>query len=249
MRSLRSTLAYDGTHFFGFQRQPGKRTVQGELERVLSKVAAEPIVVTASGRTDAGVHALGQVVGYRTNCTLPSDVFVRAVNAELPDDISLFDVTPVADNFDPIRDAISKRYRYVLEDSRRPDVFARHYLWHIRKRLNVEAMREAAQTLVGKHDFTSYETTGSSRVTRVRTVLEILVERRPAEFNDRVIVEVEADGFLYNMVRNIVGTLVQVGRGKRPISWPGEALAARDRQAAGMTAPAQGLFLLWVRYE
>jgi len=249
MRWLRMTIAYDGTDFAGWQRQPHSRTVQGEFERVLEQITGEQIAVVASGRTDAGVHALGQVIGFKTASQLPDDVLLRAINAELPDDITAFDVRPTRDDFDPIREAVRKRYRYVIEDSRVPDLFARRYLWHVRRRLDVEAMRTAAQPLVGTHDFTSYETAGSSRVTTVRTVYDLLVERRPTEFGDRILVEVEADGFLYNMVRNIVGTLVIVGRGKRPIAWPGEALAARDRQAAGMTAPAQGLFLMWVKYD
>lgn len=249
MRSLRMTIAYDGTDFAGWQRQTQTRTVQGEFERVLQQVTGESITVVASGRTDAGVHALGQVVGFKTTSSLPHHVLLRAMNAELPDDITVFEVGDAPDDFDPIRHALCKRYRYVIEDSPTPDLFARRYLWRVRKRLQVEWMQAAAQALVGKHDFTSYETAGSSRLTTVRTVSEVLVERSSGERRDRIFVEVEADGFLYNMVRNIVGTLAMVGRGKRPISWPGEVLAARDRRQAGMTAPAQGLFLKWVKYE
>lgn len=248
-RMLRMTIAYDGTDFTGWQRQNRKRTVQGEIERVLAKITGETIAAVASGRTDSGVHALGQVVGFQTRTWIDNASLLRAINAELPEDITAFDVSSAPDDFHAIRDAVRKRYRYVIEDSRVPDVFARKYLWHVRKRLDVEAMQVAAQALVGQHDFTSYQTSGSSRLSTVRTVHELLVERQPSERTDRVIVEVEADGFLYNMVRNIVGTLVVVGRGTRPISWPGEVLAARDRRKAGMTAPAQGLFLLWVKYE
>jgi tRNA pseudouridine38-40 synthase len=243
------TIAYDGTDFVGWQRQPGQRTVQGELERVLTYVTGEATPVTASGRTDAGVHALAQVVGFQTHSQLPPETLLKALNAELPDDICVFDVSPAPEDFDPIRDAVRKRYRYVIEDSRPPDLFMRQYYWRVFNRLDIDAMTAAAAALVGKHDFVSFETGGSSRLTTVRTIHELLIERRLDARTERVVMEVEADGFLYNMVRNIVGTLVLVGRGKRPIAWPGEVLAAKDRRAAGMRAPARGLFLMWVKYE
>jgi tRNA pseudouridine38-40 synthase len=150
--------------------------------------------------------------------------------------------------FHALRDALRKRYRYVIQDGRLPDLFARKYVWHVYQRLDEAAMREAAAALVGRHDFASYETSGSPRLTTTRTVFDLVVERRPAELTDRVIIEVEADGFLYNMVRNIAGTLVAVGKGKEPPSWPGQVLARLDRRAAGMTAPPQGLFLVGVEY-
>lgn len=243
------TIAYDGTDFTGWQRQGTKRTVQGEIERVLAKITGETIAAVASGRTDSGVHALGQIVGFQTYSQYSNADLLRAINAELPDDITAFDVSDAPADFHAIRDAVSKRYRYVIEDNRIPDLFARRYLWHIRKRLDVEAMKQSAQALIGTHDFKSYQSMGSMRLSTTRTVHEILVDRQPGERTDRIIIEVEADGFLYNMVRNIVGTLVLVGRGSRPISWPAEVLAAQDRRAAGMTAPAQGLFLLWVKYD
>jgi tRNA pseudouridine38-40 synthase len=249
MRSLRSTIAYDGTHFAGWQRQPGQRTVQRAFEETLQKITGEATCVTASGRTDAGVHALGQVVGFNTHCMYEPDVLVKALNAQLPEDIVVFDVATAPDDFDPIRDAVRKRYRYVLHDGRIPNIFDRQFSWHIWQELDVAAMQHAAKLLEGKHDFASFETGGSSRLTSVRTVYEVLVERQGCEYTDRVVIEVEADGFLYNMVRNIVGTLVQVGRGRRPIEWVSEVLTALDRQAAGQVAPAQGLFLMWVKYD
>jgi tRNA pseudouridine38-40 synthase len=249
MRFLRMTVAYDGTDFTGWQRQTKKRTVQAEIERALKSITGETILAVASGRTDAGVHALGQVVGFQTHSQISNKALLRAINAELPEDITAFDVTDAPDDFHAIRDAVRKRYRYVIEDNRIPDLFMRQYLWHIRKRLDVEAMKEAAKSLLGTHDFKSFQTSGSSRLSTTRTVYEILVDRQPGERTDRIIVEVEADGFLYNMVRNIVGTLVLVGRGTRPISWVAEVLASHDRRRAGMTAPARGLFLLWVKYE
>jgi tRNA pseudouridine38-40 synthase len=172
----------------------------------------------------------------------------KALNAELPEDMLVFEVVEAPHRFHAQRHAVRKRYRYVVQDGRLPDLFARKYVWHVYQRLDVDAMRVAAQALVGTHDFASYQTSGSQRLTTVRTIQDLLVERRQAELTDRVVIEVEADGFLYNMVRNIAGTLVAVGKGKQPVSFPAVALSKKDRQAAGMTAPAQGLFLVGVEY-
>lgn len=248
MRTFKLTLAYDGTDFAGWQWQPKQRTIQGELQATLKRITQEEIKCIASGRTDAGVHALGQVVSVDSETCLAPDVLCRALNAELPEDMLVFEVVEAPPRFHAQRDAIRKRYRYVVEDGRLPDLFDRKYVWHVYQRLDVEAMKEAARPLVGTHDFASYETSGSQRLSTVRTIYDLLVERRQAELTDRVVMEVEADGFLYNMVRNIVGTLVAVGKGKQPIGWPAAALEKRDRREAGMTAPAQGLFLVGVEY-
>jgi tRNA pseudouridine38-40 synthase len=248
MATFRLTLAYDGTDFAGWQWQPAKRTIQDELELALDRITGDRPKCFASGRTDAGVHALGQVVSFSSQTRLEPDVLARALNAELPDDLLVFHVARAADRFHAQRDAVRKRYRYVIEDGRVRDLFSRRYLWHIYQRLDVEAMQAAATALVGTHDFASYETTGSSRLTTVRTIFDLTIERDARELTDRVIIEVEADGFLYNMVRNIVGTLVAVGRGKESTDWPANVLELRDRTKAGMTAPAQGLFLVGVNY-
>lgn len=249
MRTLKLTLAYDGTAYAGWQWQQGQRTLQGELEAALARITGETIRVTASGRTDAGVHAFGQVVSFQTGSQLSAAVLQKALNAELPDDMAVLAAVDERDGFHAIRNAVRKRYRYVIYDGPVRDVFRRQYAWHYRRRLDVEAMQRAAQALAGTHDFRSFETTGSQRTSSVRTVFEISVARAGQGSRETVTVEIEADGFLYNMVRSIVGTLVEVGRGERPETWPAEALAARDRRAAGMTAPAQGLFLLHVEYE
>jgi tRNA pseudouridine38-40 synthase len=248
MTTFRLTLAYDGTDFAGWQWQPERRTVQGELQAALERITGEQIKCKASGRTDAGVHALGQIVSFDSETKHAPEVLTRALNAELPEDLLVFEVTRAPDGFDALRHALRKRYRYVLEDGRERDLFQRKYLWHIWQRLDVAAMHVAAAPLVGMHDFRSFQTTGSSRLTTVRTIFDLLVERRVGELTDRIIIEVEADGFLYNMVRNIVGTLVAVGKGKEPTAWPAEVLEQRDRTKAGMTAPAQGLFLVGVEY-
>jgi tRNA pseudouridine38-40 synthase len=279
MRSLRLTVSYDGTDFCGWQIQPNQRTVQGELQAAIQRITGEPVKVIGSGRTDAGVHALGQVASIATNCSLSPRVFHRAVNSELPEDVVLLDVAEAPPGFHATGDCSSKRYRYQVDNGPVPDLFLRRTSWYHRSPLDGEAMHEAAQALLGRHDFRSFESTGSERPDTVRTIMDIVVKevnvvevpvnctagqaRSGTHQNGRQIVEahpsiegrsalihfeVEADGFLYNMVRAIVGTLIQVGRGKQPISWPGEVLASVDRRRAGATAPPQGLFLLKANY-
>lgn len=269
MRTLKLTIAYDGTAYAGWQLQPGKPTVQGLLERALKKITGHRAPTLASGRTDAGVHALGQVVGVRTDCALPPETLLKALNAHLPRDIAVLEAVDAPDGFHPIRDVLRKRYRYVIHDGSVRDVFCRRTAWHdARGRLDVEAMRRSAAPLIGRHDFRSFQSSGAPRKTTVRTVFELSIDRGRAgqgggpSLSDRcdhaaalsafsdafILIDIAADGFLYNMVRAIVGTLTQVGRGRKPESWPGEALEAVDRRRAGPTAPPQGLFLVQVDY-
>jgi len=289
MRTLKLTLAYDGTAYAGWQVQPGCRTVQGTLEAAVRKVTGQSVRVVASGRTDAGVHALGQVAGFQTHSDLPADVLRRALNAELPEDVAVLEVAEAADGFHPIRDALRKRYRYLIHDAPVRDVFGRQYCWHYTHgRLDAEAISRAAGALLGTHDFRSFQSSGAERESSVRTIFDISVQRLRSgegttvtiwrgtvpfslrenrdspplihspilreeqgrgEEHDWITLEVEADGFLYNMVRAIVGTLVEVGRGAQGESWPAEVLQAADRAAAGPTAPPQGLFLVRVDYD
>jgi tRNA pseudouridine38-40 synthase len=249
MRTIKLTLSYDGTDYAGWQIQPRQRTVQQTLEEVVEKITGFRSSILASGRTDAGVHALGQVASFRSATQLSVDVLQRAINAQLPQDIAVHCAEDVPDGFNPIRHAVRKRYRYLVFDGPVRDVFQLRYTWHwVYGRLNVEAMQRAAASLVGTHDFSSYETSGAPRKSSIRTIHAIDIERGRGERAGMVILEVEANGFLYNMVRNIVGTLVEVGRGAESEGWPQEVLVARDRCRAGRTAPPQGLFLLWVEY-
>ncbi|MBL9124989.1 MAG: tRNA pseudouridine(38-40) synthase TruA [Planctomycetaceae bacterium] len=255
MRTFKLILAYDGTDFAGWQRQPGPRTLQGVFEEVLGRVTGAPVTVEASGRTDAGVHALGQVVSFSSETRLEPAVLERALNAELPDEMLVRKLVEAPAGFHARFDAIGKRYRYALQDGPQRNPFGRRYAWHCRHRLDAAAMHEAAQLLLGKHDFRSFETQWPNRETSVRTITDILVARRAGQggdpfgpFSAGLHVEVAADGFLYNMVRAIVGTLVEVGRGAREMAWVAEVLAAQDRKAAGQTAPPEGLFLLHVDY-
>lgn len=245
MTNFRLTLSYDGTDFHGWQTQPGLRTVQETLEAAIGAVTREPRVrVNASGRTDTGVHALGQVVNVRSETKLSAEVLHRAVNANLPEDVVVRSCEPADDAFDANRDAVAKLYRYTIHDGPVPDLFSRRYCHHSRHSLDAGAMAEAAGALLGTHDFRCFETEWPNRATSVRTISLAKVARE-GEF---VTLEVEADGFLYNMVRAIAGTLMNVGRGYWPVGEMAAIVAAGDRTRAGPTAPARGLCLVRVTY-
>lgn len=246
MRFVRLTLAYDGTDFFGWQWQPGMRTVQQVVEEAIHRVTGDQLRVVAAGRTDTGVHALGQAVSLETSSKLSNDVLLRAINANLPSDVCVLQVDSAPEGFNAIESSNGKRYQYLIRDGQLRGVFGRQYTWQTRHRLDVEAMQSAAQGLLGTHDFSTFQNVGSPRVSPVRTVRDIHVTRVGGWEGDRIAIEVEADGFLYNMVRNIVGTLVDVGKGKRPVEWPAAVLAERKRTNAGMCAPPHGLYLLRV---
>jgi len=246
-RTIKLTLAYDGTEFAGWQFQPGQRTLQDTLEQTLEKITGQFSRVFASGRTDAGVHALAQVVSFETESALSAEILQRALNAELPHDMAAAMVEEAPSGFNARRDAKRKRYRYQICDGRVRDVFRRRCAWQVFNRLDVPAMQRATEVLVGKHDFASFETAGSERETTERTVFELMVTRIK-EPDHLIEIEIEADGFLYNMVRNVVGTLVEVGQERQRESWVAEVLAARDRRRAGPTAPPQGLCLVCVQY-
>jgi tRNA pseudouridine38-40 synthase len=248
MRTFKLTLAYDGTAYAGWQMQPAKPTIQAALEAALTKITGETIRAAASGRTDAGVHALEQVVSFKSATPLSPDTLRNALNAELPRDMAALAVERAADDFHARSDAIRKRYRYQIHDGDVPDVFHRPYCWHYRQALDADAMGRAAQAFVGTHDFRSFEYRWPQRSSSVRTIYEASVRRGPG-LHGMITFEVAGNGFLYNMVRALVGTLVEVGRGTKPESWPAEVVAAGDRRAAGMTAPAQGLFLVRVDYR
>lgn len=244
------TIAYDGSDYAGWQVQPGELTIQGMLERALVKVIKKRVPVTGSGRTDSGVHAIGQVASialdnWRASC----DALCRAINSRLPRDICVLQVERAPYDFHAIRDCIGKRYRYRLQAGGMRDPFDHRYLWHIRGSLDVEAMSAAANLLLGQHDFACFQAAGSERKSTVRSIRDISLTAQPSGCGGQTVVfEVEADGFLYNMVRNIVGTLVDVGRRKNPPCWIGQLLQSKDRTLAGQTAPPHGLYLLRADY-
>ena len=247
MRNIRLTLSYDGAAYAGWQHQADRLSVQEVLERAILAVTGAAARPLASGRTDAGVHALGQMACFRTRCRLAPEILKRALNANLPDDVAVLALEESPADFHPLRSVARKRYRYVLHDGPNRDVFQRGYCWHCwRSGLDDAAMQRAAAALVGTHDFASFQTSGAERASTVRTVYELSVQRCAPPQADFIHIEAEANGFLYNMVRTIVGTLVEVGRGARGEDWPAAALAACDRRRAGPTAPPQGLFLVEV---
>ena len=248
-RSLKLTVCYEGTAYAGWQVQSDSPTVQETLERTWRKITGETLRITASGRTDAGVHALGQVASLATETHLTNDVLQRALCEDLPEDIAVLSVEEAPDGFHAIRDAVSKRYRYQIHNSPTPPVFDRHFVWHLPRPLESVAMARAARALVGRHDFSSFESAGAERASSVRTVSLLSVEQGRGGRPERITIDIEADGFLYNMVRTIVGTLVEVGRDAESEDWPAEVLAAKNRKTAGPTAPPQGLFLVKVEYE
>ena len=252
MRTICLTLAYEGTRYSGWQVQPGQLTVQGALAEAIHIVSGEHVASCGSSRTDAGVHALGQVVAFTTASDLDPAVWVRALNATLPDDVSVLAGSEVPSGFDPIRMAVRKRYRYRIHDAPFRPVLGRQFVWRRKSRLDTHAMQVAADILVGEHDFTSFETTPSTRLSKVRTIHTASVVRHCGADGvpgAEVWVEVDGNGFLHNMVRIIVGSLGLVGAGKQPSAWMREAIAARTRGAAGPTAPPEGLVLVSIEID
>ncbi len=246
MRNFKLILSYDGTDFRGWQTQPGFRTVQETFEAALAQLTGEPkIRANASGRTDSGVHAVGQVVNFYSEMRVPMAKLVTAINAHLPDDLVVRAAEEVPESFNANRDAIRKLYRYVIHDGATANPFLRRYCCRSKLRLDAAAMARAAEPLKGQHDFHSFETEWPNRKSSVRTITHLRVNRA----SDYIWIDVEADGFLYNMVRAIAGTLINVGRGFWPEAKVAEILAAEDRVQAGPTAPAQGLFLMRVTYK
>ena len=251
MRRLKLELAYDGTRYKGWQRQADVPSIQEEIEKTLCKITEEHIAVTGSGRTDAGVHALKQVAAFSTESKLEPTVFYRALNGFLPNDIRILNVSEVPMSFHPIRDAESKRYRYLIDDGRPFCPLSRNYCWVSKNVLDISVMQSAAEYLLGTHDFVCFQSQGSPRETTVRTIRDVLVCRTDASLLHGPIIqiEVEADGFLYNMMRAIVGTLVQFCIKKFPPERMHAVIASCDRTQAGPTAPPQGLYLVDVVYR
>ena len=269
VRTIRMTLAYDGTNYCGWQVQPNGVSLQEVVERALSQFTHEPVRVVASGRTDAGVHAAGQVVSFETTSTAPCRAFVQGLPIHLPNDVVVRDAGEVAAGFHARFDAKSKWYRYVIHNSVIRSPFLRtSALWQ-RSHLNDEAMHAAANVLVGTHDFRCFETNWPNRSSSVRTIFRSQVSRlaswqvwnsdlgpnvaqntEPQHESDRPFLcfDVEADGFLYNMVRAIVGTLIHVGRGRWTADDMRRIVENGDRALAGETAPAHGLYLMRVDY-
>lgn len=239
------TIAYDGTAYHGWQLQPGRRTVQGVLEEAILRLTGEERRVAASGRTDAGVHAEGQVVAFDLERAWEARRLQLALNAVTAGDLAVKSVEAVADEFDPRRWASRRRYVYTIWNTSWDSPFHRRYAWRVGVSLDVGEMQRAASCLLGEHDFTSFRAAGCDAESPVRRIFRSDLRQD----GERIEYTIEATAFLRHMVRNVVGTLVEVGRGKRKADSIPELLAARDRTLAAPTAPPRGLSLVEVRYE
>lgn len=245
MRTLKITLSYDGTRFVGWQRQAEGESIQGVLEDALARFEGGPVTVHGAGRTDAGVHALGQVASAGVTFTHPVETLQRALNAQLPEEVRVVDVADVPADFHARFSARSKTYRYHLRAGGVGDPFTRAFTWQLAERLDIEAMREAASALVGTHDFAAFQCTGTETSTTVRTISRSEV----AAEGDLIRYDVAGNGFLRHMVRSIVGTLVEIGWGRRTVGSMPKLLLGGTRADAGATAPPHGLFLVRVDYD
>jgi tRNA pseudouridine38-40 synthase len=243
-RTLKLTIAYDGTDFAGWQMQAGQRTVQGALEDALAPIDGERVVVHSAGRTDAGVHAAGQVISFALKSSIACDALVRAINVRLPQDVRVMQAEVAAEGFNARFDALHKTYHYVIFTGAVVPPPIRHFVWHVPQSLDVSAMNDAAAVLLGEHDFAAFQAAGGDVITTRREILASVVTAA----DDRLTYEVTGTGFLRHMVRNIVGTLVDIGRGRMPASEMIRILQSRDRAEASATAPPQGLTLWRVDY-
>lgn len=242
---LRAVVEYDGTNFCGLQYQPAVRTVAGELQKRLRALLREDVKITAAGRTDAGVHATGQVVSFHTQAAFPFEKLGIALNSELPKDVSVRDVAGVQAGFSARFSALERTYVYAIYARPEPSPLLSRWAYHVWRPMDLERFLRGAAHLIGERDFRSFCGMLPESGPTIRTVRHLSATRR----GDLIRVEIRADGFLHRMVRNIVGTLTECAAGKRdPDSVP-EILAAKDRSAAGLTAPPQGLYLAGVRYK
>jgi len=245
MPNFKITIEYDGSAYHGWQRQAADRTIQGEIENALMTMTGNSITVTGSGRTDAGVHALNQAANFRCATSLTPENFLKGLNSLLPEDIVITSCKVVPEEFHAQYDVKSKVYDYRILNRLLPAAISRQYAWHIRKKLDLSAMQEALCCILGSHDFKAFEGSGSPRVSTVRCILNADLVKTD---NDYLVLKIEGDGFLKFMVRNIVGTLVDVGLGKITPDDFKQILISKDRNLAGITAPAHGLFLIEVKY-
>ena len=244
MRNIKLTIRYDGTEYAGWQFQKNAVSIQETIEKALRKITGRKVSVIASGRTDAGVHAAAQIANFRTSSKMPLKNLRLALNAVLPDDIVITDAEEASLKFNAQKSATSKLYRYTIYNKDFMDPLLRRFASKCYFKIDIARMRKGAKCLIGRHDFTSFQTKDSPRKNAFRTIKKIAIKRA----GDVICIDIEADGFLYNMVRNIVGTLIEVGRGKFATEKVKEILARKDKCSCGPTAAAKGLCLIKVRY-
>ena len=245
MKNFKITIEYDGGAYHGWQRQASGRTIQGEIENALATMTGNRVSVTASGRTDAGVHALRQTANFKCTTSLSPEVFFNGLNSLLQKDIVITSCESVPNKFHARYDVKSKTYLYRILNRPIPAAINRQYSWHIRKKLDLDAMQNALRCIIGRHDFKAFEGSGSPRTDSIRCIITADLKRTDDEY---LVLTLEGDGFLKFMVRNIVGTLVDVGLGKLTPAEFELILASKNRDLAGITAPAHGLFLVDVKY-
>jgi tRNA pseudouridine38-40 synthase len=246
MQRVALGIDYAGHLFHGFQAQPhDTKTVQGSIEKALSAITNEQTTLVCAGRTDAGVHATNQVVHFDTLAERTDTAWLRGANAKLPDGVAIRWAKNVTPNFHSRFSAKHRTYRYVIYNTRTHSALLKHFVTWDRRRLNVDAMAEASQALVGQHDFNALRASQCQANNAVRNIHYITLSRQ----DDFIILEIQATAFLYHMVRNIVGVLTAIGSGEKPVSWAAEVLESRNRQCAGVTAPPDGLYLVAVDYE
>lgn len=245
MKNIKLTIEYDGTLFNGWQKQENQRTVEGELEKSIKKATGEDVKILASGRTDRGVHAYGQVANFMTDSTIPGDRFLYALNDKLPDDISIKSSEEVHRSFHARYSAHRKTYRYIIlnEDIRSP--IYRNYAYQVKHKLDFKSMKKAIHHFVGRQDFSAFVPYKSNIDKNIRTVYDVRLLKKD---DSSIELEIDGNGFLHNMVRIIVGTLVEVGHGRRSPESVADIISGKDRAKAGHTAPAEGLYLLKVFY-
>jgi tRNA pseudouridine38-40 synthase len=244
MRKIRLTVEYDGTRYSGWQRQPNGLAVQQVIEEALFQLLGEKVELRSSGRTDAGVHALGMPAAFTTSCNLPLKAFIDGTNRFLPPDIAIREAVEVPVGFKPISDALAKHYRYSILTSAVRSPLRRSHMWHIREELDLQAMQKGAADLVGHHDFSAFRASNCAAKTTFRRIDSVDVVLK----GDTIVIDVVGGGFLKNMVRVIAGTLVDIGRRRFPPAHIDWLLKNGDRKKAGVTAPACGLCLISVYY-
>ena len=245
MRNIKLTIEYDGKDFNGWQKQPNKLNIQGTIEQAIKSITGEEIELNASGRTDAGVHALGQVANFKTNSQIPIEKFAIAINSKLKRSIVIKKTEEVDEKFHSRLSCKKKTYRYIINNTEEGSAIYRNLETHIQPKLDVEKMNQAVKYFEGEHDFKAFKASGTSNKSSIRTIYEAKVYKK----EDRIYIELTGNGFLYNMVRIIAGTLVDVGIGKIEPEKVAEIIESKKRENAGKTLPPNGLYLLNVIYE